>query len=97
MSACETGLGQIKKGEGVIGLTRALMYAGADNIIVSLWKVADESTSELIVDFYKEVLRKKYFAKGSFSKQLRSAKLKMISDKKYAHPYYWSPFVLIGK
>ena len=56
LSACETGLGEIKKGEGLIGLTRALLYAGSKNIIVSLWKVADNSTSEFMIDFYKNLL-----------------------------------------
>ena len=95
LSACETGLGKIQKGEGIIGLTRALLYAGARNIIVSLWQVADESTSDLMVDFYKDILA----GKGglSYSKALRNAKLKLISGGKYAHPLFWSPFILIGK
>ena len=56
LSACETALGRISKGEGIIGLSRALLYAGTKNIIVSLWKVADESTSELMIDFYHNLL-----------------------------------------
>lgn len=98
LSACETGLGQLKRGEGVIGLTRSLMYAGADNLIVSLWRVADKSTSRLMVDFYTEVLNVSTSNKAiSFKEQLRNAKLKTIKDGKYANPFYWSPFVLIGK
>ena len=96
LSACETGLGQMKRGEGVIGLTRALMYAGADNLIVSLWKVADESTNKLMVDFYKETLSNRKDS-GRFRKHLTNAKRKMIKNGKYAHPFYWSPFILIGK
>ena len=96
LSACETGLGEIKKGEGLIGLTRALLYAGSKNIIVSLWKVADNSTSELMINFYKNLLEDKK-EKKEFSQALRKAKLKMIDDGKYAHPFYWSPFILIGK
>ena len=95
LSACETGLGKIQKGEGIIGLTRALLYAGAKNIIVSLWQVADESTSDLMVDFYKNSLVSK--GQISYSEALRNAKLKMISEGKYAHPIFWSPFILIGK
>jgi CHAT domain-containing protein/Tfp pilus assembly protein PilF len=95
LSACETGLGKIQKGEGIIGLTRALLFAGAKNIIVSLWQVADESTSDLMVDFYKNYLEKK--EELSFSVALRNAKLKMISEGRYAHPLFWSPFILIGK
>ena len=94
LSACETGLGKIQKGEGILGLTRALLYAGAKNIIVSLWQVEDESTADLMVDFYKNSLENK--GKISYSEALRNAKLKMISEGKYAHPLFWSPFILIG-
>jgi tetratricopeptide (TPR) repeat protein len=94
LSACETGLGKISSGEGVIGLSRALVYAGADNIIVSFWKVADESTAELMVDFYKNLLADK---RTTFSTGLQQAKLAMIKSTVYASPYYWAPFVLIGK
>ncbi len=95
LSACETGLGKIKKGEGLIGLTRALLYAGSKNIIVSLWKVADKSTKQLMVDFYADMLENEN--KPDYAKSLQKAKLKMIAEKKYAHPFYWSPFILIGK
>ncbi|TAF66634.1 MAG: CHAT domain-containing protein [Cytophagales bacterium] len=98
LSACETGLGKISKGEGVIGLTRALLYAGAQNIMVSFWKVADESTAELMVDFYEQMLndynQRQYF---DFSHALRLAKIKMIQESDYASPYFWAPFILIGK
>jgi CHAT domain-containing protein len=96
LSACETGLGKLIKGEGLIGLTRALLYAGTKNIIVSLWKVADDSTSDLMIDFYKNLLEAKQ-EKQEFSEVLRQAKLNMINEGKYAHPFYWSPFILIGK
>jgi len=95
LSACETGLGKITKGEGVIGLTRALLYAGSKNIVVSLWQVSDASTNKLMVDFYSNFLKKKKVKK--YSKHLRKAKLEMIKEGKYAHPFYWSPFILIGQ
>jgi len=95
LSACETGLGKISKGEGVIGLTRALLYAGSKNIIVSLWPVADNSTKELMVNFYENLLNSKKQKK--FAKHLKHAKLKLINDGKYAHPFFWSPFILIGE
>jgi CHAT domain-containing protein/tetratricopeptide (TPR) repeat protein len=95
LSACETGLGQIKKGEGIIGLTRALLYAGTKNIMVSLWQVSDESTSNLMIDFYKNLLGNK--EKNHYAQNLRQAKLKMIKEGQFAHPFYWSPFILIGK
>ena len=56
LSACETGLGKEKRGEGVMGLTRAFMYAGAPTVGVSLWSVADKSTADLMTDFYKRLL-----------------------------------------
>ena len=102
LSACETGLGKITKGEGVIGLTRALLYAGSKNIIVSLWSVNDKSTSKLMIDFYENLLAEKKPYKVSknlikYNKPLSEAKRKMIKDGKYAHPYFWSPFILIGE
>lgn len=94
LSACETGLGKIAEGEGVIGLTRALLYAGSKNIIVSLWQVSDESTNQLMVNFYKNIFNDK---KEGFALPLSQAKLKLIKEGKYAHPFFWSPFILIGK
>jgi len=94
LSACETGLGKIAEGEGVIGLTRALLYAGSKNIIVSLWQVSDESTNQLMVDFYKNIFKDKG---DGFAQHLSKTKLKLINEGKYAHPFFWSPFVLIGR
>jgi CHAT domain-containing protein len=96
LSACETGLGKMKKGEGIIGLTRALLYAGTKNIIVSLWPVADQSTSALMIDFYRNVINKGN-RNPNYSNSLRKAKLKMIENGIFSHPFYWSPFILIGK
>jgi CHAT domain-containing protein len=93
LSACQTGLGKISKGEGVIGLSRALVYAGARNIIVSFWSVADESTSELMKNFYRTLLNEK---SSNYTSSLREAKLKLIHGDKYSSPYYWAPFILIG-
>jgi CHAT domain-containing protein/Tfp pilus assembly protein PilF len=92
LSACQTGLGKLSKGEGVIGLSRALIYAGSENLIVSFWSVADESTAELMTDFYKDHLQ----LKQSFRKALQQAKIKMIKEGKFSSPYYWAPFVMIG-
>lgn len=93
LSACQTGLGKISKGEGVIGLSRALVYAGARNIIVSFWSVADESTAELMKAFYAQLLQDQ---SADFSSDLRKAKLGLINNKRYSAPYYWAPFILIG-
>ena len=93
LSACQTGLGKISKGEGVIGLSRALVYAGAKNIIVSFWSVADESTAELMKSFYTNILNT---SAHDYGENLRQAKIKLIKETKYAAPYYWAPFILIG-
>ena len=95
LSACETGLGKVSKGEGIIGLSRALLYAGAENLIVSLWTVADKSTSELMIDFYNNHLHTTTY--NTFSGALRKAKLKLIQNQEFSRPYYWAPFVLIGE
>lgn len=92
-SACETGLGQLIRGEGMIGFSRALTYAGAPTAIVSLWEVQDFSTSYLFVDFYTELRKNpsnKYLP-------LRKAQRKMINaGGKYSNPYYWAPFIFQG-
>jgi CHAT domain-containing protein/tetratricopeptide (TPR) repeat protein len=93
LSACQTGLGKVSKGEGVIGLSRALVYAGARNIMVSYWSVSDESTSQLMTGFYQNILQS---STPSYRKSLQQVKIKMIADKKYGAPFYWAPFVLIG-
>ena len=79
LSACETGLGQIDRGEGVTGLTRAVMYAGSPAAVVSLWSVSDEGTKELMVNFYKNMIEKGIGKEES----LRLAKMEMIREKGY--------------
>ena len=94
LSACRTGIGQISKSEGIIGLPRALLYAGAQNVLVSLWKVSDASTANLMIDFYKNIIENN----DSYTDALYKAKIKMIEGGgNFAHPFFWSPFVLIGK
>ena len=94
LSACETGLGREKKGEGVIGLTRAFMYAGAPTVGVSLWSVADRSTAELMMDLYKRMLTGQGMSAVAAK---RAAQQSMITGKKYSAPFYWAPFVLVGE
>ena len=91
LSACETGLGKIARGEGIIGLTRGFLYSGAKNIIVSLWQVADKSTSDLMIKFYTELLSGK-----QISTSLRNAKLQLIREGTYSYPLEWAPFILVG-
>jgi CHAT domain-containing protein/predicted negative regulator of RcsB-dependent stress response len=93
LSACETGLGKEKRGEGVIGLTRAFMYAGAPVVGVTLWSVADKSTAELMPAFYQHLLAEQA---ANAPAALRAAQLQMIAGRHYSAPYYWAPFVIIG-
>ncbi len=94
LSGCRTGLGKEIKGEGLIGLTRAFMYAGAKRVAVSLWDVNDEATSELMTNFYREMLGK---SKLSPSAALRSAQIEMLKSNRWKNPYYWSTFILQGE
>lgn len=89
LSACESGLGKKVRGEGIIGLTRAFEYAGAQNVMVSLWKINDRSTAEFMTSFYKKLQR------DGDDKAVEEAELEMIRGK-YSHPYYWAAFVLYG-
>lgn len=94
LSACETGLGKLLTSEGMVGFSRSLMYAGAPSLILSLWAVADRSTSSLFQDYYRRLVRDK--AKGKYD-PLRQTQLRMIRKRRYANPYYWAPFIFIGE
>jgi CHAT domain-containing protein len=91
LSACETGRGQTVRGEGIVGLTRALQYAGARAIVASQWKVPDKSTSRLMVAFHR------YLRQGlAKDEALRQAMAEVRQNKRTAHPYHWAAFFLIG-
>lgn len=91
LSSCESGLGKLFKGEGMIGLTRGFLYSGTNNIIFSLWKIPDKHTSELMVEFYRQMISGK-----SYSESLREAKLKLIENNITARPRSWAGFLLVG-
>ncbi len=91
LSSCESGLGKLIKGEGMMALTRGFLFAGASNIIFSLWKIPDKQTSRLMIDFYREMLSGK-----SYSESLRAAKLKLIKDPANSRPRSWAGFVMVG-
>jgi CHAT domain-containing protein/Tfp pilus assembly protein PilF len=93
LSACSTGLGRDVKGEGLIGLTRGFMYAGASGVVASLWKVDDDATAELMKRFYEAM-----FMRGlSPSAALRDSQLALSQQKRWQAPYYWAGFVLQGQ
>jgi CHAT domain-containing protein len=96
LSACETGLGRIYNGEGVVGLTQAFLVAGANGLSVSLWQVADESTAKFMVAMYQEAQKNG----GDYGRAITEIKRRFIKGdfgEQYRHPFYWAPFVYYGK
>ena len=91
LSACETGLGKVINGEGVMSMTRGFIYSGTPNILFSLWKIDDKRTCDLMIDFYKNLLQG-----NTYSESLRKAKLAFINHGETAFPKYWSGFTLVG-
>ncbi len=91
LSACQTGLGIQSAGEGVVGLSRAFMYAGTDSVLVSLWSVSDESTYRLMVRFFEELNKGKDKLTA-----LKEAK-NYLRTSGYDNPFYWAPFILVGE
>ena len=93
LSACQTGLGKEIKGEGLVGLTRGFMYAGAPRVVVSLWSVDDQVTSELMTRFYKKMLQDKLAPAAA----LRAAQIEVLQLSQWQSPYYWAAFGLQGE
>jgi CHAT domain-containing protein len=91
LSACETGIGEVQNGEGVYGLRRALVLAGSESELMSLWKVDDEATRDLMVEFYKGLMNGE-----SRSTALREVQLKLLKMDRYEHPFFWAAFILSG-
>lgn len=92
LSACETGLGRELEGEGLVGLTRGFLYAGARQVIHSLWSVGDAGSAELMKRFYERLLHRE----SSPSAALRAAQLSMRDDEEWSAPFHWAAFVLQG-
>jgi CHAT domain-containing protein/Tfp pilus assembly protein PilF len=93
LSACQTGLGKEIKGEGLVGLTRGFMYAGAARVVVSLWNVNDRATADLMAKFYQRMLKENQRPAAA----LRAAQVEMLKQRQWHSPYYWSAFVLQGE
>jgi tetratricopeptide (TPR) repeat protein/CHAT domain-containing protein len=93
LSACQTGLGKEVKGEGLVGLTRGFMYAGAARVMASLWKVDDRATAELMKHFYQGMVKDGLRPAAA----LRAAQVQMWKQQRWSEPYYWAAFVLQGE
>jgi CHAT domain-containing protein len=93
LSACQTGLGKDIKGEGLVGLTRGFMYAGAARVVVSLWNVNDQATADLMTKFYEKMLKQGERPAAA----LRSAQVEMWKQKQWQSPYYWAAFTMQGE
>jgi CHAT domain-containing protein len=92
LSACDTGVGEVKVGEGVYGLRRALVLAGAETQVMSLWPVSDTGTRDLMVEYYKALQGGEGRGEG-----LRRVQLEMIKSRGRRHPFYWAGFIQSGE
>jgi CHAT domain-containing protein/tetratricopeptide (TPR) repeat protein len=93
LSACQTGIGKEVQGEGLISLTRGFMYAGAPRVVVSLWSVNEVGTSELMIRFYRQMLKNGLRPAAA----LRAAQLSLMKEKRWQSPFYWAAFTLQGE
>lgn len=92
LSACETGSGEVQNGEGVYGLRRALVLAGAESQVISLWRVDDDATCRLMIDFYENLK-----SGMGRSEALRQVQLNLLKSSDHGHPRFWAGFILSGQ
>jgi CHAT domain-containing protein len=92
LSACDTGLGEVKNGEGVQGLRRALVLAGSESQVISLWAVPDDLAKDVIIPYYKALRRGEGRGEG-----LRQVQLRMLRSRDRRHPFYWATFIQSGE
>jgi len=92
LSGCDTARGDVHQGEGVIGMSWAFLMAGCPTTVVSQWKAESHTTAKLMIEFHKRLL-----AGDSKAEALRQARLALLHDPHYAHPFYWAPFVVVGE
>lgn len=90
LSACDTGIGRVSRGDEIWGFTRAFLSAGSPALVVSLWPVEDEATARTMEQFYGGL------RSGPARSALRAAQLTLLRDSRTAHPFFWAPFVLVG-
>jgi CHAT domain-containing protein len=92
LSACDTGVGEVKNGEGVQGLRRALVLAGSESQVMSLWPVPDQATKDLMTPYYRALRQGRGRSEG-----LRQVQLGMLRSKNRRHPFYWAAFIQSGE
>jgi len=92
LSACDTALGREIRGEGLVGLTQAFLYAGTKSLVLSLWQVSDSATAVLMARFYEHLIKEG----APPGEALRAAQLSMATERRWADPYYWGAFILLG-
>jgi CHAT domain-containing protein len=93
LSACQTALGKDIRGEGLVGLTRGFMYAGAPRVVASLWQIDDRASAEFMQRFYEGILRQGLRPAAA----LQAAQISMSRDRRWSSPYYWAAFTLQGE
>jgi CHAT domain-containing protein len=92
LSACETGFGEVKNGEGVFGLRRAFAVAGAETMLMSLWQVEDEAPKNLMVEYHRRLVQGE-----DRTEALRQAQVALLRDPKHSHPFFWASFISSGQ
>lgn len=92
LSGCDTGIGRAVRAEGLLSLSRAFFYAGAEQVVSTLWQVPDRATAELMGHFYREMLQNQ----KPVATALRLAQLAVMNDRRWSRPYYWAAFTLQG-
>ncbi|RMG87305.1 MAG: CHAT domain-containing protein [Bacteroidetes bacterium] len=92
LSSCESGIGKLMRGEGLMALNRSFLEAGANNVLFSLWKINDQFSKDWMMEFYK-----KYDLNKSYAETVRAVKLEFLKSESTANPRFWAPFVLIGE
>jgi CHAT domain-containing protein len=92
LSACQSGLGQYYRGEGMVSLIRPFLTSGVPTVVASLWPVNSQATADLMIDFHKQRTQARMRAGDA----IRAAQIDMTRSTLFQHPYYWAPFILVG-
>jgi len=97
LSACNTGVGEVKTGEGVYGLRRALVLAGSETQVLSLWPVSDTGTRDLMIEYYRRLQQGEGRTDALRQAQLKLLRRGVVRGQDFSHPYYWASFIQSGQ